>query len=74
MSLKEHMLHAHLDKLKNNMRAYSEEQGERFHQDTMNFLQRYQGQYNENMMSGYIWGLLLGNSREHKKKIKRATF
>ncbi|GBP54406.1 hypothetical protein EVAR_29482_1 [Eumeta japonica] len=51
MSLKVHMLHAHLDKFKDNLGAYSEEQGERFHQDVMNFEKRYQGQYNENMMN-----------------------
>ncbi|GBP43079.1 Chimeric ERCC6-PGBD3 protein [Eumeta japonica] len=50
MSLKVHMLHAHLDQFKDNLGAYSEEQGERFHQDVMNFEQRYQGQYIENMM------------------------
>ncbi|KAL6481776.1 hypothetical protein MHYP_G00098560 [Metynnis hypsauchen] len=58
MSLKIHILDAHLDKFKENMGAYSEEQGERFHQDIMNFERRYQGQYNENMMGDYIWGLI----------------
>ncbi|XP_017488063.1 PREDICTED: uncharacterized protein LOC108376372 [Rhagoletis zephyria] len=57
MSLKLHILDAHLDKFKENMGAYSEEQGERFHQDIMEFERRYQGQYNENMMGDYIWGL-----------------
>lgn len=52
MSLKVHMLHAQLDKFKDNLGAYSEEQGDRFHQDIMNFEQRYQGQYNENMIFG----------------------
>lgn len=70
MSLKVHMLHAHLDKFKNNMGAYSEEQGERFHQDIMHFEQRYQGQYNENMMGDYIWSLLRESSYEHKRKSK----
>ncbi|XP_028028166.1 uncharacterized protein LOC114241515 [Bombyx mandarina] len=74
MSLKVHMLHAHLDKFKNNMGAYSEEQGERFHQDIMNFEQRYQGQYNENMMGDYIWGLLRESSYEHKRKSKSVHF
>ncbi|GBP38391.1 hypothetical protein EVAR_28186_1 [Eumeta japonica] len=32
------------------MGAYSEEQGECFHEDIMRFEQRCQGQYNENMM------------------------
>ncbi|CAF4947727.1 unnamed protein product [Pieris macdunnoughi] len=74
MSLKVHMLHAHLDKFKNNMGAYSEDQGERFHQDIMNFEQRYQGQYNENMMGDYIWGLLRESSYEHKRKSKSVHF
>ena len=34
MSLKVHILDAYLDKFKN-MGAYSEEQGERFHQDNI---------------------------------------
>ena len=33
MSFKVHILDAHLDKFKENMGAYSEEQGERFHRD-----------------------------------------
>ncbi|XP_076249959.1 uncharacterized protein LOC143189495 [Rhynchophorus ferrugineus] len=40
ISLKVHVLRAHLDKFKNNMGAYSEEQGERFHQDIMSSEQR----------------------------------
>ena len=42
MSLKVHFLDAHLDKFKENMGAYSEEQGERFHQDILDFERRYQ--------------------------------
>ena len=53
-----HILDAHLDKFKENMGAYSEEQGEHFHQDILDFERRYQGQYNENMMGDHIWGLL----------------
>ncbi|EFN80410.1 hypothetical protein EAI_14760, partial [Harpegnathos saltator] len=41
MSLKIHILNAHLDKFKENMRTYSEEQGERFHQDILYFERRY---------------------------------
>ncbi|KAK8374315.1 hypothetical protein O3P69_018357, partial [Scylla paramamosain] len=58
MGLKVHILDAHLDNFKVNMGAYSEEQGERFHQNIMNFEQRYQGYFNENMMGDYIWGLI----------------
>lgn len=48
------MLHTHLHKFRNNMGAYSEEPGERFRQDVMNFEDRYQGQCNENMKGDYI--------------------
>ncbi|GBP61598.1 hypothetical protein EVAR_27485_1 [Eumeta japonica] len=39
--IKLHMLHSHLEEFKDNMGAYSEEQGERFRQDVMDFEQRY---------------------------------
>lgn len=74
MSLKVHMLHAHLDQFKDNLGAYSEEQGERFHQDVMNFEQRYQGHYNENMMGDYIWGLIRESSYLHRRKTKNIHF
>jgi len=74
MSLKLHMLHAHLDQFKGNMGAFSEEQGERFHQDVMDFEQRYQGQYNENMMGDYVWGLIREGSSSHKRYTKNIHF
>ena len=58
MSLKVHVLHAHLDEFKDNMGVYSEEQDERFHQDVRSFEKRYKGLYNESMMGNYIWNLL----------------
>ena len=74
MSLKMHMLHSHLDKFKDNMGTYSEEQGERFHQDIMEFERRYQGQYTESMMGDYIWGLIRETSTEHDRKSKTVHF
>lgn len=74
MSLKVHMLHAHLDKFKHNLGEYSEEQGERFHQDIMNFEQRYQGQYNENMMGDYIWMLIRESSDDYTRNTKSIHF
>jgi len=47
MSLKVHVLRALLDKLKDNMGYYSEEQGERFHQNVRSFQEHYSRQYNE---------------------------
>jgi hypothetical protein len=73
MSLKVHILDAHLDEFKENMRAYSEEQGERFYQDILNFERRYQGQYNENMMGDYIWGLIRESDLQYSRKSRRTT-
>ncbi|KAL6469174.1 hypothetical protein MHYP_G00226980 [Metynnis hypsauchen] len=73
MSLKIHILNAHLDKFKENMGAYSEEQGERFHQDIMNFERRYQGQYNENMMGDYIWGLIRESDLQYSRRSRKTT-
>ena len=74
MSLKLHVLHAHLDHFKSNIGDYSEEHGERFHQDIRSFEERYKGQYNENMMGDYIWNLLRHDNmtvfnRQSRRKI-----
>ena len=71
MSLKLHMLASHLDKFKSNMGAYSEEHGERFHQDIKSFERRYQGQYNENMMGDYIWNLLRESNEDHNRNSRK---
>ena len=46
MSFKVHMLDANLDQFMKNMGVYSEERGERFHQNILDFERRYPGQYN----------------------------
>ena len=74
MSLKVHILDSHLDKFKENMGAYSEEQGECFHQDTLDFERRYQGQYNENMMGDYIWGLLRESDSQYNRKSRTSKY
>ena len=43
MLLKLHVLHSHIAKFWGNMGDYSEEQGERFHQDIKAFEERYKG-------------------------------
>ena len=73
MSMKVYMLDAHLDEFKENLGAYSEEHGERFHQDIKDFESRYQGQYNENMMRDYIWGLIRESDLEYRQKIRKTT-
>ena len=73
MSLKVHILDAHLQVFKENMGAYSQEQGERFHQDILDFQRRYQGQYNENMMGDYIWGLIRESDLQYRRKSRKTT-
>src|SRR6218665_1063894 len=73
MSLKVHILDAHHHKFKDNMGAYSEEQGERFHQDILDFKRRLQGQYNENMMGDYIWGLLRESDLQYTHKSRKTN-
>lgn len=57
MSIKLHFLHSHLDRFPNNLGDYSEEQGERFHQDLKVMEERYQGRWNSHMMADYCWSL-----------------
>ncbi|XP_076807833.1 uncharacterized protein LOC143459117 [Clavelina lepadiformis] len=71
MSLKLHVLHAYLDEFKDNMGDCSEKQGERFHQDIRYFEERYQGQYNENMMGDYIWNLLRESELTYRRQSRK---
>ena len=65
------MLDAHLDEFKENLDAYSEEHGERFHQDIKDFESRYQGQYNKNMMGDYISELIWESDLEYRRKARK---
>ena len=73
MSLKLHVLHSHIDEFKDNMGDYSEEQGERFHQDVKSFEERYKGQYNENMMGDYIWNLARESELTYNQQSRKKT-
>ena len=46
MSLKVHFLHSHMSYFPENLGAFSEEQGEHFHQDVKEMERRYQGFWN----------------------------
>ena len=68
MNLKLHFLASHIDYFPINLGAYSEEQGERFHQDIKEMERRYQGRWNVNMMADFCWNLM----REIEKRgVKR---
>ena len=58
MSFKVLMLDANLDQFMENMGTYSEELGERFYQNILDFERRYPGQYNKRIMGDYIWRLI----------------
>ena len=53
MNLKLHFLDSNLDRFPDNVGDYSEEQGERFHQDIKVMEQRYQDRWDEVMMADF---------------------
>ena len=73
MSLKLHVLHSHLVVFKSNLGAFSEEQGERFHQDAREIERRYQGQCNEGMLGDYIWGLVRECDHVYSRKSRKSV-
>jgi hypothetical protein len=76
MSPKMHFLRSHLDYFPDNCGDYSEEQGERFHQDLREMEERYQGQWDVNFLADYCWCLQRDVvSATHKRKsLKRSFF
>ena len=57
MSIKLHYLHSHMEKFPENLGDFSEEQGERAHQDLKTMEHRYQGRWDVHMMADYVWSL-----------------
>ena len=68
MNLKLHFLHSHLDYFPANLGDYSEEQGERFHQDIQEMERRYQGRWDINMMADFCWMLKRDTETKGKKR------
>jgi hypothetical protein len=56
-SPKMHYISNHIDKFPPNCADFSDEMGERFHQDIMKFERKYQGRYSVAMLSDYCWTL-----------------
>ena len=63
----------HLDYFLGNCEDYSEEQGERLHQDLRQMEERYQGYRDVNMFAYYCWRLKrdLPDSTHRRKSLKR---
>jgi len=77
MNMKLHFLHSHLDKFPENLGDYSEEQGERFHQDLKEMERHYQGRWDENMLADYCWNLkreVKVTKNKRKRKPLRRSF
>jgi len=70
MSLKLHFLHSHVDYFPEVLGHYSEEQGERFHQDIKEMERRYQGRWDVNMMADFCWTLKREVPPEKRKRTK----
>jgi len=69
MNLKLHFLDSHIDEFPNNLGHFSEEQGERFHQDLKVMETRYQGRWDVNMLADFCW--MLKRETQNNKKCKR---
>lgn len=72
MSLKVHFLHSHIDYFPENLGAYSEEMGERFHQDVRDIERRYQGRWDVNMLADYCWMLKRETKDGNRKRVRRS--
>lgn len=69
MSLKLHFLHDHLDFFPPNLGDFSDEHGERFHQDISIMQTRFKGKDIRRMLGSYCWGLIRDTDRsQHKRK------
>ena len=66
MSVKVHFLHNHLNYFPEIFGAFSEEQGEKFHQDIKVMEKRYQGKWNVSIIADYCWGLIRECSDSHQ--------
>ena len=75
MSIKIHFLQSHLEYFSENCGDYSEEQGERFHQDIKTKETRYQERWDINMLADYCCCLKRDEPITlQKRKASRTSF
>ncbi|GBL75009.1 hypothetical protein AVEN_219880-1 [Araneus ventricosus] len=67
------LLHSHIDCFPENLGAYSEEQGERFHPDVRDIERRYQGRWDIDMLADYCWMLRWETEDSKRKLIRRSV-
>ena len=74
-SVKMHFLRSHLDDFPENCGDFSEEQGERFHQDNSDMKKRYQGLWDIHFLADYYWCLKRDvEFAHHKRKYLKRPF
>ena len=74
MSLKIYFLKDHLDDFPPNCGDYSEEMGEKFHQDIKSMEDRYDGKNLCHMLGEYCWFLCRDKESQTNKKPNKATY
>lgn len=74
LTLKMHFLKSHINFFPENLGVFSDEQGERFHQDLSDMEQRFNGRFIPNMLGEYCWGLLRDTRAVHKRRGPRKHF
>ena len=74
MNIKLHFLNSHLDFFPNNLGDFSEEQGERFHQDIKDVEKRYQGRWDKFMLEDFCWLLKRETKKRHRRLGHRRSF
>ncbi|KAF2350265.1 hypothetical protein FHG87_018979 [Trinorchestia longiramus] len=75
MSGKMHFLRSHMGYFLENCGDFSEEQGERFHQDISVMEECYQGRWHVNFLADYCWCLKRdAQSAQHKRKFLKKLF
>lgn len=67
LPLKMHFLKSHLDYFPDNLGAFSDEQGERFHQDLSDMEDRFNNRYTPQMLGEYCWSVLRDTRALHKR-------
>lgn len=74
LSLKMHFLKSHLDFFPEDLGAFSDEHGERFHQDISDIEDRFNGRYTPQMLGEYCWTLLRDTRAMHKRNGPKRHF
>lgn len=74
LSLKMHFLKSHIDFFPENLGAYSDEHGERFHQDISDMEDRFNSRYIPEMLGEYYWSLLRDTRAIHKRRGPKKHF